>query len=66
MIHMHISFLVDIKHHSKDRLQMGCVLKSKVRPDAAPERPHQLYWHTIIPLKLIFYDEKGAYLQMGN
>lgn len=32
----------------------------------APNRPHQLYWHTIIPLKLKLYDEKGAHLQMGN
>lgn len=61
----HPSYL-DVKHHPKDRLQMGCVLRSKLRPDAAPEGPHQLYWQTIIPLKLKLDDEKGAHLQMGD
>lgn len=32
----------------------------------APNQPHQLYWHTIIPLKFKLYDGIGAYLQMGN
>ena len=50
----------------KDRLQTGCVLRSKLRPHGAPHHPHQLYWHRIIPLKLKLSDEQGAYLQMGN
>ena len=61
-----ISSLVDVNKRSKDRLQMGCVLRSKRKPDVAPNRPHQLFWHTIILLKLMLYDEKGAYLQMSN
>ena len=61
-----MSSLADVKHHPKDRLQTGCVLRSKRRPDVTPNRPHQLCWHTIIPLKLKFYGWKGAYLQMGN
>ncbi len=44
---------------------MECVLRSRLRPDAALERPH-LCWHTIISLKLKYCDLKGAYLQMSN
>lgn len=63
---MYVSSLVDVKHYSKGHLQTGCVLRSDLRPEAAPERLHQLYWCTIIPLALKVYDKKGAYLQMGN
>ena len=42
------------------------MLRSKQSPDAAPERLHPLYWHTVILLKLKLYHGTGAYLQMGN
>ena len=61
-----ISSLVDVKHYFKNPLQMGCALTLRSRPDAVRERSHQLYWHTIIPLKLKLHDKKGACLQMGN
>ena len=53
-------------YHSKGRLQMGCVSRLTLRPDAAREGSHQLYCHSIIALKLCLHNRKRAYLQMGD